>query len=79
LNALAGRGESPWAERAALRLAELDLEHDKAIDAVRRCAQLHARPGTLEPAAILRLWGAGLASLGQYDKAARCLAGQPPE
>lgn len=68
-----------WANAARLELAAVDLRAGKAEECQRRCAELWQAGRTVETTRLLQLWGAALEQLGDYERAARCFSGEPPD
>lgn len=68
-----------WADAARLELAAIDLGAGKAEDCRQRCAELWRGATTVDTTRLLQLWGAALERLGDYDRAARCFSGNPPD
>jgi tetratricopeptide (TPR) repeat protein len=79
LRSLEAGPTSRWSVEATLRLAEIDLDDGDAQASVDRCRKVWAERELSDANRILPVWGNALSALGDFEKASRCFAGNPPE
>src|SRR5581483_1444780 len=79
LTTLAEESTGKWAPAARFHLATIDFHQGRFADCTRRCLELWHGKQLADTAPLLHLLAKAYESQGDYDKAARCFAGQPPE
>ena len=78
-NSLAVLQQGKWVCAARLRLAAIALQEGHAQECLSACNTLLPMQSATDRSAVFQLIGAAYEQLGDYQKAARCYAGQMPD
>ena len=79
LRGLEAGPRSKWSAEASFRLAEIELDDGNAQASADRCRKLWNERQLADPSRIFAVWGNAQEALGEFEKASRCFAGNPPE
>lgn len=71
-------GGGKWAPQAQLGLATIDLQELRFAECLNRCQKL-LEDSNLDRKTVLATMGKAFEGMGEYRRAARCFAGQPPD
>ena len=74
-----GGSPSRWSAEASLHLAEIELDDGNPQASAERCRKIWSEGQLSDATRIFAVWGDALAALGEFEKASRCYAGNPPE
>lgn len=66
-----------WNQEARFRLAQIDLDEGRDRECIARCELLWTGHRYHDVTGLLQLWGNAYERLGDFEKAARCFAGNP--
>jgi tetratricopeptide (TPR) repeat protein len=68
-----------WSAEASLRLAQIELDDGNPQASADRCRKVWSERQLPDAERVFAVWGDALSALGDFEKASRCYAGNPPE